>query len=52
MLLADEPTGNLDRENTRALMELLKEENAAGMTIAMVTHDRALLDFGDLEFAL
>lgn len=52
LLLADEPTGNLDRENTLALMELLKEENRSGMTIVMVTHDRSLLEYGESEFRL
>ncbi len=52
VLLADEPTGNLDRENKLALMELLKEENRGGMTVVMVTHDRSLLAYGDFEFTL
>lgn len=38
VLLADEPTGNLDTKTTREVMELLQSFNAEGMTIIMVTH--------------
>lgn len=43
MLLADEPTGNLDHENRDNILSILKKLNSEGMTIIVVTHD--------LEFA-
>jgi putative ABC transport system ATP-binding protein len=39
ILLADEPTGNLDSRNGEAVMELLKDLHQTGATICMVTHD-------------
>jgi putative ABC transport system ATP-binding protein len=42
LLLADEPTGNLDTQMARSVMELLEEINGKGTTILMVTHDPEL----------
>jgi putative ABC transport system ATP-binding protein len=41
ILLADEPTGNLDSKNGQAVMQLMHELHEGGATIAMVTHDAA-----------
>ncbi len=43
LILADEPTGNLDPQTSLEVMALLKEINANGNTILMATHDYALL---------
>ena len=45
ILLADEPTGNLDSKNGEAVMELLRKLHAEGATICMVTHDARYADF-------
>lgn len=42
LLLADEPTGNLDRENSEAIMRLFDELSHDGLTIVMITHDEAV----------
>ena len=47
ILLADEPTGNLDSRNGGAVMDLLKELHQEGATICMVTHDPRYASFAD-----
>lgn len=44
LLLADEPTGNLDPQNAREIMKLLEEINSRGTTVIVVTHSRELVD--------
>jgi len=44
LLLADEPTGNLDPDNTSIVMEILNEVNARGTTVIVATHDISLIE--------
>jgi len=52
ILLADEPTGNLDSKNGNAVMGLLKELHADGATICMVTHDPRYAHVADRQVHL
>src|ERR1700686_1632972 len=52
ILLADEPTGNLDSTNGEAVMNLLGELHQAGSTICMVTHDPRYAEFADRTIRL
>jgi putative ABC transport system ATP-binding protein len=52
ILLADEPTGNLDSRNGEAVMNLLRELHREGSTICMVTHDPRYADYADRKIQL
>jgi putative ABC transport system ATP-binding protein len=52
ILLADEPTGNLDSKNGEAVMDLLRELHRQGATICMVTHDPRYAAYADRSIHL
>jgi putative ABC transport system ATP-binding protein len=52
ILLADEPTGNLDSTNGEAVMELLRELHRGGATICIVTHDPRYAEYADRTIRL
>ena len=52
ILLADEPTGNLDRKNAVNVMKMLKEMNKNGTTIVLVTHDLKIASYADRVICL
>lgn len=52
MILADEPTGALDRNTTREIMELLKSLNQQGKTILLITHDPVVASYCTTQYEL
>ena len=52
VLLADEPTSDLDDENTQLVLRILRESADAGAAVLVATHDQAALSFADLVLRL
>lgn len=45
LLIADEPTGNLDPNNSMEIMQILEQVNQRGITVLVATHDRAMVNY-------
>jgi cell division transport system ATP-binding protein len=45
LLIADEPTGNLDPKNSMEIMQILVQINQKGITVIVSTHDQAMVDY-------
>ena len=45
LLIADEPTGNLDPKNSMEIMQILDQINQRGITVIVSTHDNAMVDY-------
>ncbi len=52
LILADEPTGSLDRKNGQMVIKILHELNAEGKAVIMVTHDETLIRDSDKKISL
>ena len=47
LLLADEPTGNLDTKSANSIMRLFREVNQQGTTIVLITHEEEIAKYAD-----
>lgn len=52
LIIADEPTGNLDWFNTQTVLDLLEKENKKGRAVIMITHDEAIAKRAKQVFTL
>lgn len=51
-ILADEPTGSLDEENTKNIMDILKNICEEGKCVIMSTHDKSLIKYADVVYTI
>ena len=52
ILLADEPTGDLDSESTEIVLEMFKEKAEEGTAVLLVTHDKDVMNIGDVLYTM
>jgi putative ABC transport system ATP-binding protein len=52
LLLADEPTGNLDTQSSQEIMEILEELNREGITVILVTHEADIAAYASREIVI
>jgi putative ABC transport system ATP-binding protein len=52
LLLADEPTGNLDTQSSQEIMEILEELNREGITVILVTHEADIAAYAAREIVI
>lgn len=52
LLIADEPTGNLDKECSKTVIELMKKINSLGTAVLIVTHDENIANYGSKKYYL
>jgi putative ABC transport system ATP-binding protein len=52
LLLADEPTGNLDTRSSQEIMEILEELNREGITVILVTHEADIAAYASREIVI
>lgn len=52
IILADEPTGNLDKDNEKAIFEMLKQESVKGKCVIVVSHNKEIEKYSDVSLEL
>jgi putative ABC transport system ATP-binding protein len=52
LILADEPTGNLDPETGTEVMNIIKQQHEAGKTVVLITHDPAMAKFAERKIRI
>ena len=52
MILADEPTGNLDANSSREIMDILKNLHKQGATVVLITHDKNVADMAQRQIQI